>query len=159
MNNGEYWLSVEKKPGETQYMQLIGDEFMLATNGSTGGAAGTFRVSVNPSNSNQVSLHVTVNDQTSGYVNSEVNLGDEAILVLGSQLEYFEVTNDGSDYYIYRRVTVDDQTFDGYLTAWSEASDNKVYLQREGVSSSGTNRPTQKWKFTRVTIDDVIMAK
>lgn len=154
MDNGIYYISVDKTPGETYYLQYFDPLFKLGGSGENGGAAGQFRVTVQ---GNQLSMHVTINDELAGYVNSFDDGGGDIELHLGDPVEYFNYTEDEDGYKIWTEVTDDGSSFEGYLTAWSSESDEGVYLDHADEQSPN-NRAVQKWKFTAVTVEDIVFA-
>lgn len=154
MENGTYYISMDKNPGETYYLQYLDGLFMLGSSGSTGDAAGQFRVTVSNS---QVSMHVTINSDMAGYVNSFEDGGGFIKLHLGDAEEFFNITEDGDGYQIWREETEDGSTFQAYFTGWSNEDDHGVYMDRENARGSQNDRAVQKWKFTAVTVEDIVI--
>ena len=154
MENGNYYISVEKSSGHTFYLQYLDGKFQLGAEGENGGAAGQFEVVLN---GDQISLHVHVNDNLVGYVNSYDDGGGDKMLHLGDPIEYFNFTEDSNgDVSIFTEITEDDQTYEGYFTTDNEDTAPAVFLNPQEVDPSG-DRPVQKWKFTVVTIDDIVI--
>ena len=153
MESGLYHISVYKTDEDEFFMQYIDDLFQQGAVNSAGGTAGVMRVNVNGS---QMSMHVTLSEDQSGYVNSFTNDGGDTQLHLGTEEQFFNFTEEGDYCEMWTSVSGAGGTYEGYFSAWSDEDSFTIYLDEKGESTP-SETTKQRWKFTAITVDDTVL--